>query len=62
MLCVSKKEAGKILGVGLRMVTTYLQRGKLNADHKEGKFIMIPIDEVYNLREEIRNKNTRKRG
>lgn len=56
---VSKEEAGKLLGVSLRMVTNYLQSGRLTPHHKEGKRVMIEITEVYSLREE--NKK-RKRG
>lgn len=56
---VSKMEAAKLLGVSLRMVTNYLQSGKLRPHHKESKKIMIDISEVFMLRKE--NKN-RKRG
>lgn len=56
---VSKEETSKLLGVSLRMVTNYLQSGRLKAHHKEGKNIMIDLSEVYSLRE--KNK-TRKVG
>ncbi len=57
--CVTKKEAAKLLGVSLRQVTRYLAAGILSEDHREKGKVMIPISEVYNLRQE--NKN-RKRG
>lgn len=57
--CVTKKEAANLLGVSLRQVTRYLVAGTLSEDHREKGKVMIPISEVYNLRQ--KNKN-RKRG
>ena len=54
--CVTKSEAGKLLGVSLRMVTNYLQSGELTIDHKEGNKVMIRVDEVFSLREQRRKR------
>lgn len=56
--CITKKEAVKLLGVTMRQVSRYLASGALSVDHIEKGKVMIPIDEVYHLRE-IKN---RKRG
>lgn len=48
--CVTKKEATKLLGISLRQVTRYLAAGTLSEDHREKGKVMIPINEVYNLR------------
>lgn len=58
-LCVSKKEASKLLGVSLRMITNYLKSGELTEHHREKRMVMVDVSEVYSLREE--NKK-RKRG
>lgn len=58
-LCVNKKEASKLLGVSLRMVTNYLKSGELTEHHRENREVMIDVIEVYSLREEI---SKRKRG
>ena len=57
--CVTKVEASKLLGISVRMVEKYLHRGDISVDHKEGRKAMIPIEQVYNLREQ---KEKRKRG
>lgn len=49
--CVTKKEAAKLLGISLRQVTRYLAAGTLSEDHREKGKVMIPINEVYSLRE-----------
>lgn len=48
--CVTKKAAAKLLGISLRQVTRYLAAGSLSEDHREKGKVMIPINEVYNLR------------
>ena len=58
-LYVNKKDAGKLLGVSLRMVTNYLKSGDLTEHHRENREVMIDVAEVYSLREEIIK---RKRG
>lgn len=58
-LCVTKEEAGSLLGVSLRMVTKYLKSGALTEHHREGRRVMIDVTEVYNLREK---NQKRKRG
>lgn len=58
-LYVNKKDAGKLLGVSLRMVTNYLKSGDLTEHHRENREVMIDVTEVYSLREEI---TKRKRG
>lgn len=58
-LYVNKKDAGKLLGVSLRMVTNYLKDGLLSEHHRENREVMIDVTEVYSLREEI---SKRKRG
>lgn len=58
-ICITKVEASKLLGVSVRMVEKYLHSGKLSEDHREKGKVMIPIDEVYSLRETIKH---RKRG
>lgn len=57
--CFTKKETAKILGVSVRMVDKYIAQGLLKVNHMEKHRVMIKITEVYNLRQE--NKN-RKRG
>lgn len=59
ILCVTKTEAAKLLGVTLRQVTRYLVAGDLSEDHKEKGKVMISVGEVYSLREKIKQ---RKRG
>ncbi len=55
--CVTKKEAGKLLGVGIRMIEKYVKAGKLTIHHHgKNNATMIAIDEVYNLREEKRKR------
>lgn len=58
-LYVNKKDAGKLLGVSLRMITNYLKSGDLTEHHRENREVMIDVTEVYSLREEIIK---RKRG
>lgn len=58
-LYVNKKDAGKLLGVSLRMVTNYLKSGDLTEHHRENREVMIDVTEVYSLREELIK---RKRG
>ena len=58
-MCVTKSEAGKLLGVGNRQVEKYLHSGRFTVHHIEKGKVMIPIEEIYDLREE---KTKRKRG
>ena len=59
-LCITKKDASVLLAVSVRMVDKYIHSGKLSVDHMEKHKVMIPITEVYGLREKI--KKSRKRG
>lgn len=58
-MCVTKVEAGKLLGVGKRQVEKYLHSGRLTVHHIEKCKVMIDVTEVYSLREEL---SKRKRG
>lgn len=57
--CVTKVEASKLLGISVRMVEKYIYKGDISIDHKDGRKAMIPIEQVYRLREK---KEKRKRG
>lgn len=57
--CISKKEASLLLGVTVRMIDYYLQRGNLTVDHMEKGRVMLNIGEVYALRADLIK---RKRG
>lgn len=58
-VCLTKKEAAKLLGVSLRQVSRYLAAGDLSVACVEKGKVRIDVTEVYSLRE--KNKN-RKRG
>ncbi|MFI3225781.1 MAG: hypothetical protein R3Y09_00110 [Clostridia bacterium] len=51
-MCVTKEDAGKLLGVSKRMIEKYLSSGKLNVHHREkNRLVMIDVTEIYNFRE-----------
>lgn len=54
--CISKKEASLLLGVTIRMIDYYLQRGNLLVDHMEKGRVMIDVSEVYSLREKRKRR------
>lgn len=56
--CVTKAEAGKLLGVSVRQIDKYLNSGALTVHHREKRnAVMISVTEVYNLREKKKGRN-----
>ena len=55
--CVTKAEAGKLLGVSVRQIDKYLKSGELTVHHREKRnTVMISVTEVYNLREKKKER------
>lgn len=56
-MCVTAREASKLLGVSERMIRKYLHSGELTVHHRgKNRVTMIAVDEVYNLREKKRKR------